>query len=223
MVKREIPWWRKPLVEFDPRTSKSEEGRSLRRRIRMLALVPLLLQLPYWYEVINGRSWLFVWGGVLDLDPVAWMFTGSFVAFLVILPKVNKMEKKRIEIINKETEKDANEKEKEKREQLKIKAQRRESALDYDSAIQIWEELGEIKEAARIRTLKTEQGSVKVSQKVVHGDEVTKTEIKDSVLNRSNVGGGSSKMQELKELKEMRDSGDISEDDYEKMKREIIG
>ena len=120
-------------------------------------------------------------------------------------------------------EKDANEKEKEKREQLKIKAQRRESALDYDSAIQIWEELGEIKEAARIRTLKTEQGSVKVSQKVVHGDEVTKTEIKDSVLNRSNVGGGSSKMQELKELKEMRDSGDISEDDYEKMKREIIG
>ena len=111
-----------------------------------------------------------------------------------------------------------------RREQLKIKAQRRESALDYDSAIQIWEELGEIKEAARIRTLKTEQGSVKVSQKVVHGDEVTKTEIKDSVLNRSNVGsGGNDKLTKIKELKELHDAGAIDDDEFKQMKKEILG
>ena len=97
----------------------------------------------------------------------------------------------------------------------------KEKALNYSEAAKIWEELGEIKEAARVRKMQAELGSVKVAQKVVQGDEVT--EIKDSVLNRSNVGGGSSKMQELKELKEMRNSGDISDEDYEKMKREIIG
>ena len=63
----------------------------------------------------------------------------------------------------------------------------------------------------------------KISQKIVHGDEVTKTEIKDSVLNRSNVGGGSSKMQELRELKEMLVEGLIDEDEFKQMKKEILG
>ena len=107
---------------------------------------------------------------------------------------------------------------KEKREDTRLrkleKVKQREEALDFKAAIEIWESLGEIKEAARVRKLQAELGSVKLSQKV---------KIRDSVLNRSNVGGGSSKMQELKELKEMRDSGDVSDEDYEKMKREIIG
>ena len=64
-------------------------------------------------------------------------------------------------------------------------------------------------------------GSVKVAQKVVQGDEFT--EIKDSVLNRSNVGGGSSKMQELKELKQMLAEGLIDDDEFKQMKKEIIG
>jgi len=106
---------------------------------------------------------------------------------------------------------------------LKNKAKEREHAKDYDSATQIWEELGEIDEAARVRTLKSEQGAVKVTQKIVHGDDVTKTEIKDSVLNRSNVGGGSSKADELREAKALLDEGLINEDDYEKMKKEILG
>ena len=69
------------------------------------------------------------------------------------------------------------------------------------------------------------QGAVKVDQTVVHGDYIDHrdTIIKDSVISKSSIGGGSSKMQELKELKEMRDSGDISDEEYEKMKREIIG
>ena len=59
-------------------------------------------------------------------------------------------------------------------------------------------------DAIRVRKLKAEQGTVKVDQTVVQGDQITKTEIKDSVLNRSNVGSGSSKMQELKDLTEMK-------------------
>ena len=61
-----------------------------------------------------------------------------------------------------------------------------------------------------------------VYQNIIQGDSITKTEVKDSVLNRSNLGG-SSKMEELKELNEMKGKGLISEEDYEKMKREIIG
>ena len=106
----------------------------------------------------------------------------------------------------------------------KRKAKEREHAKDYDSATQIWEELGEIDEAARVRTLKSEQSSVKVAQKVVHGDEVTKTEIKDSVLNRSNVGsGGDDKFTKLKELKEMLAEGLIDDDEFKQMKKEILG
>ena len=107
--------------------------------------------------------------------------------------------------------------------QMIVKAQTREEALDYDAAIQIWEKLGEIKEAARVRRLKTRQKSVRVAQKVVKGNEINRTEIKDSVLNKSNVGGGSSKMKELRELKEMFDSGFISKEEMEKMKKEILG
>ena len=71
--------------------------------------------------------------------------------------------------------------------------------------------------------MKNEEGAVKVDQTVVHGDQVTKTEVKDSILNRSSIGGGSSKMQELREAKALLDEGLINENDYEKMKKEIIG
>ena len=83
-------------------------------------------------------------------------------------------------------------------------------------------ELGEIKEAARVRKMQAEMGSVKVSQKVVHGDEVT--EIKDSVLNRSNVGaGGKSKSEELREAKALLDDGIIDDDEFKQMKKEVLG
>ena len=109
--------------------------------------------------------------------------------------------------------------EKEKKEKLE-KVKQREEAKDYEAAIQIWESLGEIKEAARVRDMRAEMGAVKVAQKVIQGDEVT--EIKDSVLNRSNVGGGSSKMQELKDLTEMKEKGLIDEDEFKQMKKEIL-
>jgi hypothetical protein len=104
---------------------------------------------------------------------------------------------------------------------LKKQAYVREEALDYNSAILIWEELGDIKEAARVRKKLAAQGSIKVAQKVVHGDEVT--EIKDSILNRSNVGGKSSKAEELREAKSLFEEGLIDDDEFKQMKKEILG
>ena len=106
----------------------------------------------------------------------------------------------------------------------KVVARERESARDYDAAIEMWEEVGDIEEAARVRKLKAEEGSVKVSQKVVHGDNITKTKIKDSVLNRSKIGsGGSSKAEELREAKTLLDDGIIDDDEFKQMKKEILG
>ena len=103
-------------------------------------------------------------------------------------------------------------------------AREKERLLDYEGAIDLFEKANLHDDAKRVRKLRAEQGAVKVDQTVVQGDQITKTEIKDSVLNRSNVvGGGSSKMQELKDLAEMKEKGLISDEEYEKMKREIIG
>ena len=93
----------------------------------------------------------------------------------------------------------------------------------YDDAEAWYNSASMLEKAADMRRKKADMGAAKISQKIVHGDEVTKTEIKDSVLNRSTVGGGgSSKMQELKELKEMFDCGFISKDEMEDMKKEIM-
>jgi hypothetical protein len=102
-------------------------------------------------------------------------------------------------------------------------AKEEEKILDYDGAIEKYTKVGLHKDAARVRKLQADMGSVKVAQKVVQGDQITKTEIKDSVLNRSNVGGGSSKMQELKELTEMKEKGLIDDDEFKQMKKEILG
>jgi hypothetical protein len=109
--------------------------------------------------------------------------------------------------------------EKEEREDTRLgkleKVKQREKALDFKAAIEIWEELGEISEAARVRKLKAELGSVKLSQKV---------EIKDSVLHRSNISSeGKSKAEEIKEIKELHDTGTIDDGEFKQMKKEILG
>ena len=113
---------------------------------------------------------------------------------------------------------------KRKTNKMTARARQRENALDYDKAIELYESIGDIANAKRVRMLKTEQGAVKLDQTVVQGDQITKTEIKDSVLNRSNVGGGkSSKAKEIKEIKELLDSGAIDDDEFKQMKKEILG
>ena len=109
--------------------------------------------------------------------------------------------------------------EKEEREDTRLvkleKVKQREEALDFEAAIEIWEDLGEISEAARVRKLKAEMGSVKLSQKV---------KIRDSVLNRSNIGAdGKSKAEKIKEIKDLLDSGAIDDDEFKQMKKEILG
>jgi len=67
--------------------------------------------------------------------------------------------------------------------------------------------------------------AAQVNQTVVHGDYVDDrdTIVKDSVINRSNVGGGTSKMQELEKLTEMKKEGLIDDDEFKQMKKEILG
>jgi len=110
------------------------------------------------------------------------------------------------------------------RDKVILRAKKREEYYDYDEAIEIYEENNMPEEAARVRKLKVEQGAVKVEQTVIHGDQVTKTEIKDSVLNKSNIGaGGKSKAEEIKEIKELHDTGAIDDDEFKQMKKEILG
>ena len=105
---------------------------------------------------------------------------------------------------------------------LRKQAYVREEALDYDSAILIWEELGEIKEAARVRKKLAVQGSVKVAQKIVHGDDVT--EIKDSVVSKSNIGSnGDDKLVKLEKIANLKKEGLIDDDEFKQMKKEILG
>ena len=90
-------------------------------------------------------------------------------------------------------------------------AKNKEQFLDYDRAIEIWEEIGKPEEAGRVRKLKATQGAVKVDQTVIHGDYVDDrdttyvddrdTIVKDSVVSKSSIGGGSSKLQEITEFK----------------------
>jgi hypothetical protein len=119
------------------------------------------------------------------------------------------------------------------RKQTENEAYAKEEDLDYAGALRIWESLGDRSEAKRIRKKMREEGKVKVDQTVVHGDYVDDrdttyiddrdTIIKDSVVSKSRIGGGSSTMQELKELSAMKKEGLITDEEFEKMKRKIIG
>ena len=96
-----------------------------------------------------------------------------------------------------------------------------EDVLKYEDAIKELEDIGYHSEAKRIRQKIIEQK--KVDQTVVQGDQITKTEIKESVVNRSNIGGKSSKAEELREAKSLFEEGLIDDEEYKQMKKEILG
>ena len=109
-----------------------------------------------------------------------------------------------------------------------------EDLLRYKEAIDIWEELRIHKEAKRIRKKVRAGGKIKVDQTVVHGDYVDDrdttyiddrdTIVKDSVINKSNIGaGGKSKGEQIKVIKDLLDSGAIDDDEFKQMKKEILG
>ena len=62
-------------------------------------------------------------------------------------------------------------------------------------------------------------------QTIIHGDYVDDrdTIVKDSVINRSNVGGGDDKFTKLERLTEMKKEGLIDEDEFKQMKKEVLG
>ena len=96
----------------------------------------------------------------------------------------------------------------------------REKILDYQKAKEIYEELNLPKEVERIRKIIEEK---KLKQDKSKEKKITNIEIKDSVVNRSNLGIESSKMQELKDLTEMKKEGLIEDDEFKQMKKEILG
>ena len=63
-----------------------------------------------------------------------------------------------------------------------------------------------------------------VYQNIIQGDNITKTEVKDSVLNRSNIGSdGKTKAEQIQNIKDLLDSGAIDDDEFKQMKKEILG
>ena len=71
-----------------------------------------------------------------------------------------------------------------------------------------------------------QQKVVNIKQTVVHGDYIDDrdTIVKDSVLNRSNIGGaGNSKADELQKLSDLKDKGLIDDEEFKEMKKEILG
>ena len=101
-----------------------------------------------------------------------------------------------------------------------------EKLLEFDEAAEVYKEIGMDNDVIRVRKLKVEQSTVKVEQTVFHGDYIDDrdTIVKDSVINRSNIGaGGKSKAEEIKELTEMKEKGLIDDDEFKQMKKEILG
>ena len=63
-----------------------------------------------------------------------------------------------------------------------------------------------------------------VYQNIIQGDNITKTGVKDSVLNRSSIGSdGKSKAEQVQNIKELLDSGLIDAAEFQQMKKEILG
>ncbi len=107
-------------------------------------------------------------------------------------------------------------------------AQDKESNLDYESAINLWERIGNQEKAKNVRRKMLDEKKVEqtVKQTVVNVDYVDDrdTIIKDSVINRSNIGaGGKSKSEELREAKALLDDGIIDDAEFQQMKKEILG
>ncbi len=110
---------------------------------------------------------------------------------------------------------------------MRQEANERERALDYNSAIRIWEELGQIKEAARVRKLKARQRAIKVDQTVVHGDYVDDrdTIVKDSVVSKSSIGAGGDGDDlavKLQRLAQMHRHGILSDEQFEAAKNKLL-
>ena len=102
------------------------------------------------------------------------------------------------------------------------KAKHCENILDYNKAIHLWEKIGKYEQAKRIREKIRNEKKIALSQKVVHGNEITQTSIKDSVLSKSNIGPDKSLKNELMDLKELLDAGILTQDEFAEQKKKLL-
>jgi molecular chaperone DnaK (HSP70) len=107
-----------------------------------------------------------------------------------------------------------------------------EPVVEDDSSMGKLEKLIERRNAGEVTSEEFEEAKKKILERKpqysketveIAQEEVRDTIVKDSVISKSSIGGGSSKMQELEKLKEMFDSGFISKKEMEEMKKEILG
>ena len=113
------------------------------------------------------------------------------------------------------------------------RARKYERQLDYEQALDLYRELDRVEDIRRIN--KEKQGAGVAGTTIVHGtyiddrDKYTTniddrdTIIKDSVLNRSNIGGDKSKAEELRDAKALLDDGIIDAAEFKQMKKEFLG
>ena len=93
----------------------------------------------------------------------------------------------------------------------------------YDKAEEWYNYHGMMNKATDIRRKKADLAATKT---IIQGDYVDDrdTIVKDSVINKSNIGtGGKSKSEELREAKALLDDGIIDDDEFKQMKKEILG
>ena len=104
-----------------------------------------------------------------------------------------------------------------------------ENQLDYDQALSLYRELNMTDDVRRINEIKYNTMGGRESSgntTIIHGNYVDDrdTLVKDSVLNRSNLGGeSSSKIDELEKASRLKEKGSINDEEYEQMKKEILG
>jgi len=96
-----------------------------------------------------------------------------------------------------------------------------ERLLLFEDAIDWYLKHGMPEESAAARRKQVNMGVAKVSQKVVHGDEVVT--VQDSVVTRSTIGGGSNDlMKQLQQLADMREKGQLTDEEFKMFKEKLL-
>ena len=86
------------------------------------------------------------------------------------------------------------------------------------------EEFEEMKKEILERKPQVSKDTIEIAQEVVHSDDVPRKVNKDEVVSKSNIGASDDdKFAKLDRLAEIKEKGLIDEDEFEEMKKEILG
>ena len=107
-----------------------------------------------------------------------------------------------------------------------------EDQMDYDQALSIYRRLNLPNDIRRVNEKKYGSNKESVPTQgvtnttIIHGNYVNDNDtiVKDSVLNRSSIGGtGNSKADELQKISDLKDKGLIDDEEFKQMKNEVLG